>query len=147
MGGQRSSLVRGPMQADLNQARRAGGRAAKPRCSISEVLPFDRLPVWLGKPPSSFAPGVDIRRGHPFCCAAYRKAIELAPDWCDPYLNLGAMLCENNRCEEALDVYRQGLEYCSIEPKFDTTSAVNSARRNSMLIASCAGCDAHWRLA
>lgn len=48
--------------------------------------------------------------------AAYRKAIELAPDWCDPYLNLGAMLCENHRCEEALDVYRQGLEHCPREP-------------------------------
>lgn len=41
--------------------------------------------------------------------AAYRQAIAAAPRWGDPYLNLGALLCEAGRCEEAVAVYDEGV--------------------------------------
>ena len=41
--------------------------------------------------------------------AAYRRAIGLAPDYVDPYLNLGAMLCDSGRCVEAVGLYRDAL--------------------------------------
>ena len=37
---------------------------------------------------------------------AYRRAIGAAPDYVDPYLNLGVMLCEAGRCDEAIALYR-----------------------------------------
>ena len=41
--------------------------------------------------------------------AAYRQAIAAAPHWADPYLNLGALLCEAGRCAEAVAVYDEGV--------------------------------------
>lgn len=42
---------------------------------------------------------------------AYRKAIAKAPDYLDPYLNLGCMLCEAGRCGDAVELYRQALAH------------------------------------
>ena len=47
--------------------------------------------------------------------AAYRRAIELARDYVDAYLNLGAMLCEAGRCKEAVGLYRDALERCGTQ--------------------------------
>ena len=47
--------------------------------------------------------------------AAYRRAIEGAPDYVDAYLNLGAMLCEAGRCQEAVDLYRDAITRCAAE--------------------------------
>ncbi len=44
--------------------------------------------------------------------AAYRRAIALAPDYVDPYLNLGVMLCDVGRCEEAVELYHVGVRRC-----------------------------------
>jgi len=41
--------------------------------------------------------------------AAYRKALAIAPDFSDAYLNLGAMLCESGRHEEAATLYDAAL--------------------------------------
>ena len=43
--------------------------------------------------------------------AAYRRAIAKAPGYIDAYLNLGVMLCDDGRCEEAVAVYAQGLQH------------------------------------
>ncbi|MEO6623352.1 MAG: tetratricopeptide repeat protein [Burkholderiaceae bacterium] len=40
---------------------------------------------------------------------AYRQAIALKPDQADAYINLGAMLCEESRCAEALQVFDAAL--------------------------------------
>lgn len=47
---------------------------------------------------------------------AYREAIEVAPDFADAYLNLGALLCESGECEAAVDLFAQAIARCPDEP-------------------------------
>jgi DNA-binding transcriptional MerR regulator len=47
---------------------------------------------------------------------AYRRALEQAPDYTDASLNLGCILMEAERCEEAIDVYRAALAYRGDDP-------------------------------
>lgn len=44
--------------------------------------------------------------------AAYRHALALAPDYVDAYLNLGALLCEAKRCDEAVQLYEDAFPRC-----------------------------------
>lgn len=44
--------------------------------------------------------------------AAYRQAIETDPTFADAYLNLGAMLCEARKCEEAVSLYDSAIVAC-----------------------------------
>jgi len=46
---------------------------------------------------------------------AYRQAIALAPDDANAYLNLGAMLCESARCDEAVALFELGMTRCPNE--------------------------------
>jgi tetratricopeptide (TPR) repeat protein len=89
-----------------------------------EVKPSDGTVRILSKPreTSSTAPGEWFHRGQLLEAddetqaeAAYRRAIELAPDYVDPYLNLGVMLCEASRCKEAALLYQEGLRRCPDE--------------------------------
>jgi len=41
--------------------------------------------------------------------AAYRSALEAAPDFVDAILNLGALLCDTRRCAEAVQLYEKAL--------------------------------------
>jgi Flp pilus assembly protein TadD len=41
--------------------------------------------------------------------AAYRQVLALDPDHADAYLNLGALLCEGRRCDEAVALYDEAL--------------------------------------
>jgi len=47
---------------------------------------------------------------------AYREAIEWAPDWLDPYLNLGVLLSERLRDNDAIAIYSAGLVRLPGEP-------------------------------
>lgn len=47
---------------------------------------------------------------------AYRRAIEQDPSRAAPYLNLGAVLCEDNRCGEAVDLYAAAMTTVGHEP-------------------------------
>jgi hypothetical protein len=47
--------------------------------------------------------------------AAYRAILELAPDHADAWLNLGAMMCDGGRCEEAVVLYESALRNCPDE--------------------------------
>jgi tetratricopeptide (TPR) repeat protein len=47
--------------------------------------------------------------------AAYRAIVELAPDHADAWLNLGAMMCDADRCDEAVAVYEAALRHCPDE--------------------------------
>ena len=46
---------------------------------------------------------------------AYREAIALAPEFVDPYLNLGVLLGNAGRAAEAAECYREGLLHCPRE--------------------------------
>lgn len=56
--------------------------------------------------------------------AAYRTALDLAPDYCDALLNLGALLCEKHRCGEAVALYRQAIARCPRSPSLHFNHAI-----------------------
>jgi DNA-binding transcriptional MerR regulator len=47
---------------------------------------------------------------------AYRRALEVAPDYTDASLNLGCLLCDSERYEDAIAVFRHALAFRSDEP-------------------------------
>ncbi len=47
---------------------------------------------------------------------AYRRAIAIAPDYADPYLNLGCLLTEAGRLQEAESLYRDAVAAIGDEP-------------------------------
>lgn len=47
---------------------------------------------------------------------AYRRAIAIAPDYADPYLNLGCLLTEAGRVQEAESLYRDAVAAIADEP-------------------------------
>jgi tetratricopeptide (TPR) repeat protein len=89
--------------------------------------------------------------------AAYRRAIELAPDYADPYLNLGAMLCDSGRCAEAVELYRAAVQRAPAEAllHFNLAVALEDLARNDEALASYEAClrlapklaDAHYNAA
>ncbi len=88
--------------------------------------------------------------------AAYRRALSLAPDYVDAYLNLGAMLCESKRCDEAVELYDRAVEHCpdsalvhfnhaiALEDQGRLKKAVASYERSLQLDPSLA--DAHFNV-
>jgi tetratricopeptide (TPR) repeat protein len=89
--------------------------------------------------------------------AAYRQALALAPDHADAYLNLGAMMCEDGRCEEAVVLYDQALTHCPNEPllHFNRAVALEDQQREREALAAYERClaldpalaDAHYNAA
>ena len=55
--------------------------------------------------------------------AAYRKAIELKPDFAEAYHNLGIALHDQKKLEEAEAAYRKAIDSSPITPRRTTTSA------------------------
>ncbi len=69
-------------------------------------VPSDTLPDW-------FSQGVELEpQDKDKAEAAYRKAIQVAPDRVDAYLNLGVMLSDAGRDAEAVALYREALRHC-----------------------------------
>jgi tetratricopeptide (TPR) repeat protein len=69
--------------------------------------------------------------------AAYRRAIEQAPGYVDPYLNLGCMLCESGRRNEAVALYRAALRHAPDEPllHFNLGIALDDLGRTEQALA------------
>jgi DNA-binding transcriptional MerR regulator len=70
--------------------------------------------------------------------AAYREAIRLDDRFAPAYLNLGFLLCESDRCEDAAALYDQGVRRCPDEPLMHYNHAValdNLGRSHEALAA------------
>ena len=89
--------------------------------------------------------------------AAYRRAIEHAPQDADAYLNLGVMLCEAGRCDEAIALYERALAGNPKEPllHFNLAIALEDAKRVEDALGAYEHCmaltpdfaDAHYNAA
>ena len=55
---------------------------------------------------------------------AYRRAIEQDPSRAAPYLNLGAVLCEDSRCDEAVHLYEAAIDTVGQEPLIHFNHAI-----------------------
>jgi len=88
---------------------------------------------------------------------AYRRAIDNAPGYIDPYLNLGVMLCDAGRCDDAVALYRHAIEHNPDEPllHFNMAIALEDAQRIEEALACYERCmalspefaDAHYNAA
>ena len=56
--------------------------------------------------------------------AAYRRAIESDPGRSAPYLNLGALLCEASRCDEAVALYEHAVQTVGDDPLLHFNHAI-----------------------
>lgn len=55
---------------------------------------------------------------------AYRRVLELDPGYADAYVNLGALLCEDGRCKDALALYERAAELAPDDPNVHFNGAV-----------------------
>jgi tetratricopeptide (TPR) repeat protein len=89
--------------------------------------------------------------------AAYRNVIRHAPDRIDAYLNLGALLYDAGRLDDALAVYQQGLAKAPREPRlhYNRALALEDLHRDDEALAAYEACialaddfaDAHFNMA
>ena len=88
---------------------------------------------------------------------AYRRAIAAAPGYVDPVLNLGVMLCDAGRYQEAMALNLQALEHQPREPllHFNLAVALEDAQRLEEALVAYERCiklqpgfaDAHYNAA
>jgi tetratricopeptide (TPR) repeat protein len=82
-------------------------RTPQPANGVTEAPADDSAAAW-------FERGVGLEDENAEAAEqAYREALRRAPDYLDPYLNLGVLLCDAGRCGEAVALYRQGLRRCA----------------------------------
>lgn len=76
---------------------------------------------------------------------AYRRAIQLEPGRAAPYRNLGAVLCEEGRCDEAVALHEVASSVVGHEPlvHFNHAIALEDQRRPQEALA---GTDGRYRL-
>ena len=105
-----------------------------------------------------FQRGVELEGTDPAQAeGAYRHAIEQAPANPDPVLNLGVMLCDAGRHDDAIALYRQALEHRPQEPllHFNLAVALEDAGQAEAALAGYERCtrlapkfaDAHFNAA
>lgn len=70
--------------------------------------------------------------------AAYRRALTVDPCCSAAYINLGALLCEAQRCEEAVALYEQALDHCEPSPlvHFNRATALEDVGRPHQAVAA-----------
>lgn len=89
--------------------------------------------------------------------AAYRRVLEIDPDHVDAYVNLGALLCEAGRCEEAVALYEHAAQRVPHAPllHFNAAIALEDQHRETDALRSYERClklapdlaDAHFNAA
>jgi tetratricopeptide (TPR) repeat protein len=88
---------------------------------------------------------------------AYREALSAAPGHANAALNLGALLCENGRCAEAIDLYDRAIALSPEQPllHFNRAIALEDQHRDREALSSYQRClqlapdlaDAHFNAA
>lgn len=70
--------------------------------------------------------------------SVYRQVLALAPGHAHAYLNLGFMLCEAKRCEEAVALYDEAVEHCADDPlvHYNRAVALEALERIPQALAS-----------
>ena len=92
--------------------------SVEPKAGVAEpdaavVEPAEAVPAAAERAEAWFRRGNDLEAARPIEAeAAYRQAIALAPDYVDPYLNLGVLLCDGGRCEAAVELYQAAMRHC-----------------------------------
>jgi tetratricopeptide (TPR) repeat protein len=105
-----------------------------------------------------FRRGAALEQSDPVAAeAAYRQAVESDPTCSSPYLNLGALLCEASRCQEAVELYQSAIGVVGHDPLIHFNHAValdDLARADEAILAyqqvlslDAAFADAHYNLA
>ena len=131
-----------------------------------EVKPVQGSVSFLSRTPEEagddatawFERGVALERDDPARSEqAYREAIRRAPDYVDPYLNLGALLGDAGRSDEAVALYGQALQHCPGEAllHFNLAVAQEDLQRTQEALACYEACmrlaptmaDAHYNAA
>lgn len=124
----------------------------------------DGMAFLAPEPPAGADPKAWLARGesiealdHDAAEAAYRTALDLAPDYCDALLNLGALLCEHHRCGEAVALYRDAVARCPGSPllHFNHAIALEDQGEHAQALSSYERClsldpslaDAHFNAA
>jgi tetratricopeptide (TPR) repeat protein len=89
--------------------------------------------------------------------AAYRRVLAIDPGHADAYLNLGALLCESRRCDEAVALYDEALKRKPHEAllHFNRAIALEDQGQAAAALASYHAClrlspelaDAHYNAA
>jgi tetratricopeptide (TPR) repeat protein len=118
-------------------------------------------PARLHAVPSTDGPSTqahDLEASDPAAAeSAYREAIRDNADAMDAYLNLGALLYESGRLDDAMEIYERGLAHAPREPRlhYNCALALEDLQRNDEALAAYQAClklapdfaDAHFNLA
>jgi tetratricopeptide (TPR) repeat protein len=81
------------------------------------VHAFDRVAAPVADVQALFGQAEALESGDPAGAERlYRRVIEVAPDHADAYANLGFLLCEAGRFEEAARLYEQAASHCPRAP-------------------------------
>ena len=128
----------------------AAGKVAFLQRAVSPA-PVEQAASWFSRGESLEA---SDRRGAE---AAYRRALALDPAHADASLNLGALLCESHRCDEAVALYDEALRHRPDEAllHFNRAVALDDQGRSVEALASYHAClrlapdfaDAHYNAA
>jgi tetratricopeptide (TPR) repeat protein len=129
--GQRFSADSGQWLLDFEVAQR-GGQVALLARTPPRPSPGRSAADW-------FAEGERLEPTDPAAAeAAYREALALDPDAANAYLNLGALLCEAGRCEDALLLYDAAIARCPDEAllHFNRAIALEDMGQDEAAVAS-----------
>lgn len=138
--------------------------AGRPRADAPEAPPRDSVGEGAGKavgvddPADWFERGTRLEDGDPAAAeAAYRRALHSAPAFADAYLNLGCLLCDAGRRDEAIALYQDALKHLPDEPllHFNLAIALEDQKRPAEALTCYERCldlsrdfsDAHYNAA
>jgi len=148
----------GQFVLDLDDAdhRRSGAEVVEMRRRATRHAP-PSAPDQIG-PSDWFERGVSLEHVAPRDAeAAYRHALAQAPDYLDAWLNLGCLLCDQDRFADAAAEYRKALSYLPHQPliHFNLGVALEDAGAKREALESYHACielapdfaDAHYNAA